>query len=391
MPPQARYHPGMIPLGTELPLRRPTLVTPALIGLNVVIFLATTVLERFEPSLWNDNIRNDLAVYGGNFHWWALITSAFLHAGWMHLIGNMIFLWVFGQCVEDRFGRVWFLLFYLLGGAASGGVHAAFENSRAIGASGAIAAVAGAFLVLFPRTHIRCLWFFGLIGIYSIPAWVFLSIAIARDLVMSGWSDGVARLAHLGGYGFGVAVCLVLLWRRVLPRQPYDLFTIGKQAYRRRQFKELGVKRDDGAKKKLARLSRDFNPRTEELAAARAEVATCFAKREPDAAGRAYKLLVEKHAHTPGATTLSRTHQYDLANYFFAQGDHQTAAYCYERFLEGYAADSEAPRVRLLLGLINARYLNDPVRARAVLTDLPTVLRDNDQRVLAETLLKELA
>jgi len=382
----------MIPLGTELPLRRPTLITPALIGLNVVIFLATTVLQRFDPSLWNDDVRRNLAIQGSNFHWWALLTSAFLHAGWMHLLGNMIFLWVFGQNVEDRFGRVWFTLFYLLGGAASGGVHAIFEKSAAIGASGAIAAVAGAFLVLFPRTHIRCLWFLGLIGIYMIPAWVFIAIAIARDLILVGnWSDGVARLAHLGGYGFGIVVSLVLLWRRVLPRQPYDLFTIGKQAYRRRQFKELGTKRDDGQKKRLARAAQDASPRSDDLASARAGISTMLSKGELDAGARSYVVLVESYADMPGATLLSRNHQYDLANYFFSQGNHQTAAYCYERFLEGYASDNEAPRVRLLLGLINARYLNDPIRARSVLTGLPTLLHETDQRALAETLLKELA
>lgn len=382
----------MIPLGTELPLRRPTLVTPALIGLNVVIFLATMVVHRVDPTLWNEQTQRQLAVYGRNFHWWTLFSSAFLHAGWMHLIGNMIFLWVFGQNVEDRFGRVWFLVFYLLGGAASGGLHAAFERSPAIGASGAIAAVAGAFLVLFPRTHVRCLWFLGLIGIYSIPAWVFIGIAIAKDLVLAGsWSDGVARLAHLGGYGFGISVCLVLLWRRVVPRQPYDLFTIGRQAYRRRQFKELGVRRDDSARRRMDRSARDGNLQADALASARADVAARITGRDLDAAGDAYKALVEHHAHTPGASTLSRNHQYDLANHFFARADHQTAAYCYERFLEAYASDSEAPRVRLLLGLINARYLNDPVRARAVLTSLPSCLRDADQRALAETLLKELA
>ncbi|MBC7771167.1 MAG: rhomboid family intramembrane serine protease, partial [Pyrinomonadaceae bacterium] len=344
-----------------------------------------------DASYWNDDIIRNLAVHGPSFRWWTLVTSAFLHAGWMHLIGNMIFLWVFGQNVEDRFGRWWFLAFYLMGGVASGGLHAVFEKSPAIGASGAIAAVAGAFLVLFPRTHVRCLWFLGLIGIYMIPAWVFISISIARDLVLSGHSDGVARLAHLGGYGFGVSVCLVLLWRHVLPREPYDLFTIGKQAYRRRQFKELGARRDEVMNKKLARAARDAAPRSDEVAGARAQVAAHIGRSDLSAAAVSYKELVERHAHIPGATTLSRNHQYDLANYFFAESDHQTAAYCYERFLDGYASDSEAPRVRLLLGLINARYLNDPVRARAVLTDLAPVLRDAQQRALAETLLKELA
>lgn len=381
----------LIPLGTERPLRRPTLVTFILIAANVLIFIAVQVITRLSPDFaetWRYEWLPKLWVHGHNFHWWTLITSVFLHGGWMHLLGNMLFLWVFGQNVEDRFGRWWYLAFYLLGGVAASGLHATFSDSPAIGASGAIAAVGGAFLVLFPRTHVRCL-FFIFFTIYSIPSWWFIGFAIARDFIGPAYNDGVAHLAHLGGYGFGILVSLFLLWRRILAREPYDLFTIGRQAYRRRQFKEFGVKRDEAISKRISSKHAGA-PHTSEVAQARASVNDQLTRANLPAAGDEYKSLVERFGHIAGATILSRQSQMDLANHFFATADHQSAAYTYERFLEAYGKDSDAPRARLMLGLINARYLNDPVRAKAVLAGLPSDLREPSQRDLAQRLLDEL-
>jgi membrane associated rhomboid family serine protease len=383
----------LIPLGTERPLRRPTLVTIILVAVNVIIFVTIKVLATLSPQFnesWNTEWMTKLAVHGRNFHWWTLITSVFLHGSWLHLLGNMVFLWVFGQNVEDRFGRAWFLLFYLLGGVAASALHATFDDNPAIGASGAISAVTGAFLVLFPRTHVKCLVFFFFIGIYAIPSWAFILFALVRDFVFTGTNDGVAHLAHLGGYAFGILVSLFLLWRRILTREPYDLFTIGRQAYRRRQFKELGVKRDESFSKRLASNGVAAAPHNSEVSQARARVGDHVSRHNLSAAADEYKALVERFGHVSGATTLSRQSQMDLANHFFAASDHQSAAYAYERFLDMYSKDVDAPRARLMLGLINARYLNDPVRAKAVLAGLPSELRDQSQRDLAQRLIDEL-
>src|SRR5262249_20133954 len=152
-----------------------------------------------------------LLVGGAHFRPWTLVTHAFLHAGWLHLLGNMVFLWVFGPNVEDRFTRIGVLIFYLVGGAAAGGAHALLEASPALGAGGAIAAVTGAYIVLFPRTLIKCIVFLIIIGIFQIPAWIFIVLAIAKDMVWVGLpTDNVARFAHLGGYAFGMMVSLFL-------------------------------------------------------------------------------------------------------------------------------------------------------------------------------------
>ena len=191
----------LIPLGTERPTRRPSVVTPTLIVVTVVAHVVALVLLRADPAR-GDWLYATLSVGGSEFRWWGLFSSLLLHSPetWLHLIANMLFLWVFGPSVEDRYGRAGFLALYLLGGAASGGLHAAFEASPAIGASGAIAAVAGAFLVLFPRTRIKCFWIFTL-SVIPVPAWWFIGLAVAWDLLAHAFQtdDSIARLAHLAG------------------------------------------------------------------------------------------------------------------------------------------------------------------------------------------------
>src|SRR6185295_16297365 len=145
----------LIPLGTDRSLRRPTLVNHVLVGLNVAAFIAKLVLEKVQPDTYA-SLQAQLWLDPRHFHWWALLSSAFLHANFMHVAGNMIFLWVFGPNVEDRFGRVGYPVFYLLGAVVSGGLQVTFyKDNPVLGASGAIAAVTGAYLVLFPHTRIK--------------------------------------------------------------------------------------------------------------------------------------------------------------------------------------------------------------------------------------------
>jgi membrane associated rhomboid family serine protease len=379
----------LIPLGTDRPLRRPTVVTHALVALNVAAYVALSAFERLEPQAAGEAYRA-LMLDPRHPAPWGWLTYAFLHADFWHILGNMVVLWVFGPNVEDRFGRLGFLVFYLAGAAGAAGLHCLFENGPVIGASGAISAVTGAYLVLFPRTQVRCL-FLLFISFVVIPAWWFIGFAIAWDLLLQGRAahDGVARLAHLGGYAFGMLVSMFLLWRRILSREPYDLFTIGRQAYRRRQIREAAVRREDAQRRQAAR-AQEIDDQTAALAEARAAVAALASGQDLAGAARRYRELVERHADVRGATTLPRHHQLDIANHFFAMQDHQGAAYAYERFLEAYEKDHEVPRVRLMLGLINVRYLNDPVRARQLLADLPPLLRDPEQRRLAELLVEEL-
>lgn len=377
----------IVPLGTDRPLSRPTLVTHILVWANVLIFAAGMTLKQpwGNPELFAD-LHQRFILNPADLKPWTFLTYAFLHANFMHILGNMLFLWVFGPNVEDRFGRFGFLAFYLLGAAAAAGLHAAFQPNPVLGASGAVAAVTGAYLVLFPKTRINVFFLLVVIGTYQIPAWWFIGGQIVWDFIATGSGRGgrVAVLAHLGGYAFGIGTSMLLLATGILKREGYDLFSLSKQAARRRQFKELEFQRT-----KAAAAVPDSPVATDELARLRAEVTDAFNRNDRPAATAAYRRLLDRYGPTPVALLTRRTH-YELANILFSAGDHQTAATAYRLFLQGYPKDPETPVVRLMLGVINARYLNDPVSAKQDIHEALTGLPDGDHKDLARELLAEL-
>ncbi|MEQ1753076.1 MAG: rhomboid family intramembrane serine protease [Micropepsaceae bacterium] len=160
-------------------------------------------------------------------HLETLLTSMFLHGGWMHIIGNMVFLWAFAPPIEEGMGSGRFILFYLLGGIAAMATQmwvAPDSTVPALGASGAVAAVMGAYLVTYPRDQIRTLVLAPLFRVISIPAILLIGVWIATQVISvttempAGESGGVAYFAHIGGAVFGAVTGL--LFRRHLGVQP---------------------------------------------------------------------------------------------------------------------------------------------------------------------------
>ncbi|MDE3202215.1 MAG: rhomboid family intramembrane serine protease [Acidobacteriota bacterium] len=202
---------GFIPLGdVSRRHRRSSFVTLLLIAANAVVF--------FEELTGGDRFLMHWAaipmfITHGR-HTITLLTAMFLHAGWLHIIGNMVYLWAFGPEMEDAMGSPSFLLFYLLGGLVAMMAQVAatpFSRIPVIGASGAIAAVMGAFIVTFPRDRIRTVLFLLIfIRVTYIPAvfvigfWFLLQI-FNLGAVTSRHSGGVAYLAHVAGFVFGLA------------------------------------------------------------------------------------------------------------------------------------------------------------------------------------------
>lgn len=203
----------VFPIGdTQIQGGRTPLFTYAFIFINVVVFLYQFSLS--EPALLD--FMNDFATRpavvasGAGYH--TLFTSMFLHGGWMHLIGNMLFLWVFADNIEAVVGNFKFLLFYLVGGLAAWFGHFYFNAASmipAVGASGAISAVLGAYLVMFPKSRIRTLFF---LFVFEVPALLFLLFWFGQQ-ALSGYGSlaaateqtaGVAWWAHIGGFLFGV-------------------------------------------------------------------------------------------------------------------------------------------------------------------------------------------
>jgi membrane associated rhomboid family serine protease len=194
-------------------------MTLAIILTNVYVFLRELIEGDAFVARWA--VIPAHIMHGRD--WPTLITAMFMHAGWMHIIGNMVFLWAFGPEIEDAMGRFHYLAFYLLGGVVAMLAQVAGSPSSRIpclGASGAIAAVMGAFIVLFPRDRIRSfVWILIFIRITYIPAVVLIGVWFLIQLLDFGMvanvkTGGVAYLAHVGGFLFGAVTAK--LWRRDL-------------------------------------------------------------------------------------------------------------------------------------------------------------------------------
>ncbi len=202
---------GFIPLGDAS--RRPrqfAVVTTLIIVLNVFVFFKE--LTHGERFVYAWSVIPVHIVHGHNLV--TILTSMFMHAGWMHIIGNMIYLWAFGREIEDVMGAVRFTFFYLIGGVVAMSAQVLgdpMSRIPSLGASGAIAAVMGALIITFPRDRIRTLLFFLIfIRVTYIPAvfligfW-FLMQVLNVGSVAAVKTGGVAYLAHIGGFLFGVA------------------------------------------------------------------------------------------------------------------------------------------------------------------------------------------
>src|SRR3984893_205692 len=165
----------MIPLRSTERVYSPAIVTGSLIALNTVIFLFQATMS---PAQLNEFVAQ-WGIVPDNLHLFSLLTSMFLHGGWLHLLGNMLFLWVFGRNLEDLIGGTRFLVFYLVCGLVAGVVQVIanpYARVPTIGASGAIAGVMGAYLIKFPRSQIVSLVFiFVFVTTVEVPAWIMLA------------------------------------------------------------------------------------------------------------------------------------------------------------------------------------------------------------------------
>ena len=206
----------MFPIGDDNSTRQTApVVVYVLIALNAALFFAE--LNGGDPFIvrWAFVPRRFLADPAGGFV--TVFTSMFMHGGWMHLGGNMLYLWIFGDNVEDRFGHLKFLVFYLLCGIAATFAQMAFNpgsNVPNVGASGAIAGVLGGYILLFPGARVRVLMGRSVV---PMPAFVVIGLWIILQLVSGIGSiaptadtGGIAYMAHIGGFAAGFVLTLVL-------------------------------------------------------------------------------------------------------------------------------------------------------------------------------------
>jgi len=211
----------MVPVGDDNTSRRiQPVVTYALIALNVLFFFVELMGGDAFIETWAFIPSRFLANPGGDFL--TIFTSMFMHAGWLHIGGNMLYLWIFGDNVEDRFGHLRYLGFYLLCGIAATFAQLAFSMGSSIpnlGASGAIAGVLGAYIVLFPRRNVRVM--VGS-GVSQMPALIVIGLWFVLQLfsgigsiAATADTGGVAYMAHIGGFIAGVVLAFILRGNKV--------------------------------------------------------------------------------------------------------------------------------------------------------------------------------
>jgi membrane associated rhomboid family serine protease len=390
----------MIPIGSDYRMRCVPLVNYALVAANVLIFLMGYNLES---DLGVERLYGaELLLNPGSPQLYQFFTSVFLHSDVMHLGGNMIFLWVFGNALNDKFGHVGYLAFYLAGGVLACLGHMMFSDASVLGASGAISAVTGAYLVLLPMVRLRLLFWFYIITVINMSSMYFLLFSFAKDAFLSfyGGGGGVAYGAHLSGYVFGIIAAAVLLLTRVLPRDSFDLLNLIRSAHRRGRYRRMAAQGYDPFSRYVAtgqpgttRWARSHSVKQPVLSSdeireleLRREISDACKRHDLHAAVVRYLELVSLNT----AAVLPRQEQLDVSNQLMHAQQYTEAAGAYEQFRKHHATYERMGEIYLLLGLLYGRYLNQRERGIEMFTSAVERLEDPRQLALARDELAKL-
>jgi len=328
-------------------------------------------------------------------HLWQFISYAFLHGGFLHIFGNMFFLYLFGNNVNDRLGHVGYLCLYLAGAVFSAIGHTLISLNPVLGASGAVAAVTGAYLVLFPQTLITVVYWFFFIGTMDLPALYFIGFKlIFWDNVLERRIPNVAYEAHLAGYAFGIAAMLILLATGLLTSTGFDLWSMIKQWNRRRRYRDAVSASYDPftgrAPAKQIKVKEVTKPADKQKAQLieqlRSDIASRMLQRNLSAAAEKYLELIELDS----AQILPRQYLLDIANQLAGESRHAEAAKAYEQLLAHYVKYEYIEQVQLMLGLLYSRYLDKPRLAKKHLSAAVEKLSDPGQLNMCHAELEKL-
>ncbi|NQT03541.1 MAG: rhomboid family intramembrane serine protease [Planctomycetes bacterium] len=387
----------ILPYRTSIYPRRTPYTNYALIAVNVFIFLLT-YYSHISPSTGPEALRpwiQQFELTSNRPYLWQFVSYAFLHGGFMHIIGNMFFLYLFGNNVNDKLGNIGYLCFYLAGAVFSGIGHILVSGGNVIGASGAVAAVTGAYLVLFPQTLITVLYWFFFIGMLEVPALYFILLKmIIIDNVIARYTPQVAYDAHLAGYAFGIVAILALLATGLIGSSSFDLFAMIKRWNRRRQYRDAVSSGHDPfngrAKTRRIKVKEAKSPAEQQKDEKSKELRNEISKRMnernlPAAAG----LYLELMGHD-SKQILPRHHLLDIANQLAGDNKPAESAQSYEQFLTHYGMYEYAEQVELMLGILYCRYLNKPNLAKKYLEAAATKLTDPGQLKMCQDELDRL-
>jgi membrane associated rhomboid family serine protease len=385
----------MLPIRTSVSPRTTPYANYALIAINVAAFVLTYgphghviglnyEVVRVAVQHWAEN----LMLIPAQWQPWQFISYAFLHGSPWHIIGNMFFLYLFGNNVNDRLGHFWYILFYLAGAVFSGIGHVVLNASSVaptIGASGAVAAVTGAYLVLFPQTLVTVVYWFFIIGTIDVPAIYFIGFKmILFDNLVGRMGSNVAYDAHLAGYLYGIGLTLGLLSRGLLAGNGTDLWTLLRHWSRRRLYQQTvagGYDPFTGMTDRKTVVATEVGATAEQVAN-NAEVRQIFneirmrvSQRNLAAAADLYVRLMS----IDNQQVLPLQMLLDIANQLASEQRSTEAARAYEQFLTHYGSYEHADQVALMLGLLYARYLHRKSKAIELLNRAIGKLSDENQ------------
>ncbi|MHC4265906.1 MAG: rhomboid family intramembrane serine protease [Planctomycetota bacterium] len=391
----------LLPIRTNIRPWRTPYANYALIIINIIVFLLSYA-QQYNASGQSISV---LRPWAENFELkplepeiWQFITYAFLHGGFLHIIFNMYFLFLFGNNVNDKLGHTSYLLFYLAGAILSGAGHIAFTKLYGggpfgiplIGASGAVAAVTGAYLVLYPQTLITIIYWFFFIGTLEIPALYFIAFKmIIIDNLINTRGPNVAYEAHLAGYSFGIVSILILLSTGIVSSTGLDLHAMLKQWNRRRRYRDVvstGYNPFNGTGAKKIKKSPLQQQQAERIQQLRTEIAQWIEQKNLPAAARAYMEIIQ----IDDQQIISRQYLLDVANQLASENMHAEAAKAYEKFLTHYKNYEHAEQVQLMLGIIYSRYLYKQELALKHLEEAKNKLKNYDQIQMCREELKKL-
>jgi membrane associated rhomboid family serine protease len=363
----------MLPIRTSVSPRTRPYANYILIAINVAVFFLTYGPHQHQIGWeyipvhvqhWAEN----LMLIPAAWQPWQFISYAFLHGGLLHILGNMFFLYLFGNSVNDRLGHFWYTLFYLGGAVFSGLGHVLLNLSSPVptlGASGAVAAVTGAYLVLFPQALVTVVYWFFIIGTVEIPAMLFIGIKmILLDNMIGRIDNNVAYDAHLAGYVYGIGLTLGLLAVGRISSGGTDLLMMLRQWNRRHTYRQAvagGYDPYTGRPGRKSVEAREVDPAAERTAMQQArareivsEIRTRLSQRNLAVAADLYVKLMG----IDSTQVLPMQSLLDIANQLASEQRSTEASWAYEQFLTHYGHYEHSDQVALMLGLLYARYLH---------------------------------
>jgi membrane associated rhomboid family serine protease len=326
---------------------------------------------------------------------WQFVSYAFLHSSIMHIVGNMFFLYLFGNNVNDKLGTIGYLCLYLAGAVFSGIGHTLMSSNPVIGASGAVAAITGAYLVLFPQTLITVFyWLFYFINTVDIPALYFIGFKlIFWDNVLERGIPNVAYNAHLSGYVFGILAMLLMLATGLISSSHFDLWAMIKRWNQRRIYRDVVSSGYDPFTGRTTQRIKVKEVKTaaqkqqeEKIKELRNEISKRMLERNLPAAAKSYLELMEMDS----AQVPPRQYLLDIANQLASENKHTESAQAYEKFLTHYSSYEYTEQVELMLGILYSRYLNKSDLAVKHLRAAAEKLSDPGQRKMCNDELDKL-